>query len=489
MREFRALFTAQCLTVGAASVGSLALGTIIYASTRSPVLSALAMFGGPLIRLAATWFLASASDLLRPRQALTALAIVTVVADGLQAVPGLAWGLRFALLAVPWIVMSATGGAMIALVSDIVPRESFVLARATMNIAVGVTQIAGYGLGGLLLFSLRTSQLFLCAAGAGAVALLVVRSGVGDHPPRASGPAIRRSHTVNRQLLRSPVLRPVLLALWVPNGLVVGCEAMFVPFAGHYAGYLFSATAAGMLLGDVIVGRFVDQRSGDRLVGPLYILLAVPYLVFLTDPAILTAAAAGFVASIGYAASLPLQERLVTHTEPAARGHVLGLNTTAMMAMQGAGAALAGALAQALGATAHSAATAAGVMAAISLVVTASLARGLGRSRPGPVVAGTFHRAGEDPDRKPDDDEIADHLARDHEPGRRGSGGDIAEPDRRERGDREVQRIGPGQRLAEIASVQSGHDDIGAGEQQQEQRNADGDGLASPQPRERGQRD
>jgi predicted MFS family arabinose efflux permease len=382
MREFRALFAAQCLTVAAASVGSLALGTTIYASTRSPVLSALAMFGGPLIRLAATWFLASASDLLRPRQALTVMAVVTVAADGLQAVPDLAWGFRFALLALPWIVMSATGGSMIALVSDIVPRESFVLARSTMNIAVGVTQIAGYGLGGLLLLSLRTGQLFVCAAGTGAVALLIVRFGVGDHPPRAAGPAIRRSHTVNRHLLRSPVLRPVLLALWMPNGLVVGCEAMFVPFAGHHAGYLFSATAGGMLLGDVLVGRFVDQRIRDRLIEPLYILLAAPYLAFLIDPAVVTAAAAGFVASIGYSASLPLQERLVTHTEQAARGQVLGLNTAGMMAMQGVGAALAGTLAQALGATAHSAATAAGIMAAMSLAVTASLAPGLSRSRP-----------------------------------------------------------------------------------------------------------
>lgn len=382
MREFRALFVTQCLTVGAASVGSLALGTIIYTSTGSPVLSALAMFGGPLVRLVATWFLASASDLLRPRQALTALAVVTVAADGLQAVPDLAWGFRFALLALPWIVMSATGGSMIALVSDIVPRESFVFARSTMNIAVGVMQIAGYGLGGLLLLSLRTSQLFMCAAGAGAVALLIVRSGVGDHPPRAAGPTIRRSQTVNRQLLRSPILRPVLLALSVPNGLVVGCEAMFVPFAGHHAGYLFSATAAGMLLGDILVGRFLDQRIRDRLVEPLCILLAAPYVVFLIDPTVVTAAAVGFVASIGYSASLPLQERLVTHTDPAARGQVLGLSNTVMMAMQGIGAVLAGTLAQALGATAHSAATAAGIMAATSLAVTASLAAGLRRSRP-----------------------------------------------------------------------------------------------------------
>ena len=73
MREFRALFVTQCLTVGAASVGSLALGTIIYTSTGSPVLSALAMFGGPLIRLVATWFFAAASDL---QSALPAIALV-----------------------------------------------------------------------------------------------------------------------------------------------------------------------------------------------------------------------------------------------------------------------------------------------------------------------------------------------------------------------------------------------------------------------------
>jgi predicted MFS family arabinose efflux permease len=382
VREFRALFVTQCLTVGAASVGSLALGTIIYTSTGSAVLSALAMFGGPLVRFVATWFLGSASDLLRPRQALTAAAVVTVAADGLQAIPDLAWGFRFVLLSLPWIVMSATAGSMIALVSDIVPRENFVFARATMNIAVGVMQIVGYGLGGILLLSLRASQLFICAAGAGALALLVVRSGVGDHPPRAAGPPIRRSRAVNRQLLRSPVSRPILLALSVPNGLIVGCEAMFVPFAGHRAGYLFCATAAGMLLGDILVGRFLDERRRDRLIGPLRILLAAPYLVFLTDPAVGTAAAIGFVASIGYAASLPLQERLVTHTDPAARGQVLGVSSTAMMAMQGVGAVVAGALAQALGATASSAATAAAIMAAAALVVTVSLTPGLRRSAP-----------------------------------------------------------------------------------------------------------
>jgi predicted MFS family arabinose efflux permease len=137
-----------------------------------------------------------------------------------------------------------------------------------------------------------------------------------------------------------------------------------------------------MLLGDILVGRFLDERRRDRLLGPLCILLAAPYLVFLADTAVGTAAAIGFVASIGYAASLTLQERLVTHTDPAAHGQVLGVSSTAMMAMQGVGAVVAGALAQALGATASSAATAEAIMAAAALVVTASLTPGLRRSAP-----------------------------------------------------------------------------------------------------------
>ena len=48
--EFRVLFTTTSLNVGAGSVGSLALGTLVYAETGSPLLSAFVMFGGPLVR-------------------------------------------------------------------------------------------------------------------------------------------------------------------------------------------------------------------------------------------------------------------------------------------------------------------------------------------------------------------------------------------------------------------------------------------------------
>jgi MFS family permease len=385
--EFRGLFIAQCLTVAASSVSNLALGTLTYAGTGSALLTSLALFGGPLIRLVASWFLVSLSDLLRPRTALLLVAIVSATSSGLQAIPVLPWWARVILLALPWLTMAATGGSMLGLVSDILPDDSYIFGRATLNIAVGVMQIAGYGFGGLLLLALSTTGLFIVAASASAVGAVVVLIAVRDHPPRAttSNPFLR-SHRVNSQLLGSRLLRPVFFALWIPNGLIVGCESLFIPYAGASAGLLFAATAAGMLLGDVSIGRFVRHSTRIRLVEPLRILLAAPYLLFLLHPALPAALVIGFVASIGYAASLPLQERLITHTSNDIRGQVLGLNATGLLGMQGVGAALAGSLTQVLGFRGAAVGTAMGILAIASLVVIFLLIPGLRRSRP-PLAA------------------------------------------------------------------------------------------------------
>jgi predicted MFS family arabinose efflux permease len=102
------------------------------------------------------------------------------------------------------------------------------------------------------------------------------------------------------------------------------------------------------------------------------LLLAVPYLIFALHPAFPVALAAVTLASIGFAASLLLQERLMALTPAEVHGQALGLQSAGMMAMQGVGAALAGTVAQ------HtSPATAMAVMAVASVAVTVALAPGL----------------------------------------------------------------------------------------------------------------
>ncbi|CCH76698.1 Integral membrane protein [Nostocoides japonicum T1-X7] len=381
--EFRRLFAVRVATMASVVLGGLGLGVVMFDATGSPVLTALAMFGGPLVTLATSSFLLASSDLLRPRTAIVAVTATAGVTDLGQLIPGLAWGWRFALLAAGYVVVAATSGTVIALLADIVPPDGFVLARSTMNMLVGGIQVIGNGVGALLLLHVAPTGLFWISSTAAFAAALLARFGLADHPPRASGKVVARTRAVNRVLLGSRTLRPVLLTMWVPNGLIVGCEALFVPYAHARAGLLFAAAAAGMLLGDLLMGRFVPPPRRDRLVEPLRLLLAIPYLGFFLVPAPFWASLLGFLASVGYSASLPLQERIVRLTDPTHRGQAFGLAQTGMMVGQSIGAVGAGAVAQWVGRGTAGVGLTMGVFAVLSLATTLSLTPGLRRSREG----------------------------------------------------------------------------------------------------------
>ncbi len=160
--------------------------------------------------------------------------------------------------------------------------------------------------------------------------------------------------------------------MWVPNGLIVGCEALFVPYAPGSASVLFMAAALGMLTGDIVTGRLIPPRSRERLLTPLRLLLALPILLFALPLPPPVAALAVAASAIGFSSGLMLQERLVKLTPEDVRGQALGLQSAGLLAMQAAGATIAGTVAQFL-----PAAAAMTVMAVASLVVTIALTAGL----------------------------------------------------------------------------------------------------------------
>ncbi|MEU8297867.1 MFS transporter [Micromonospora sp. NPDC048909] len=382
-REFRNLFLANCAGIAAHTTSALALGALTYASTGSALLTALSMFGAPLAGVLGSLTLLSAADSLPPRRALTLTALLVAAGAAVQAVPGLPLWARFAIIFVSAYVGSITGGARWALLTDIVPANAYVLARATMNTSVGVMQIAGFGLAGALLVWLSPYQVFLLAAALRAVAAAVGWFGLAERPVRVTErTTITRTLRVNRELWAHPGRRSLLLNLWVPNGLIVGCEALFVPYAGDRAGFLFAAAALGMLTGDVVVGRFLTAARRERWIPALRLLLAVPYLVFLLSPPLPVAMLVALVASVGFAAALPLQERLIAHSPPEARGQVLGLHQNGMLAGQAVCAALAGAVADLVPTY-----SAVALLAGASLAATVALTPGLRRTAPEAVPA------------------------------------------------------------------------------------------------------
>jgi predicted MFS family arabinose efflux permease len=382
VREFTPFFVSSALQVAGTTVSGLALGTMVFASTNSPLLSALAMFGPSLAQLLGAGTLLSASDRLRPRAALAGLGLVFALGTAVQAVPGLPVWAIFVVVLVLGMIAALGGGVRYGLLNEILHRDGYLLGRSVVSMSHGIVQIFGFALGGLLVTALSARGTLLFGVALFAAAALSARFGLVDRPPRASGRAsVRDTWRDNAVLWAEKSRRYVFLALWVPNGLIVGAESLYIPYAPDRAGYLFAVGAVGMLVGDTIVGRFLPARWRARLAVPMCLLLAVPYLVFAFDPPFAVVVAAIFLATVGYAAGLLLQERLVELTPDELSGHALGLQSSGMLAMQGIGAAVAGLVAELT-----SAATAIAVVAVASAVVTLALAPGLRPSHKIPAV-------------------------------------------------------------------------------------------------------
>lgn len=87
--EYTPLFASFTVHVSAQTIGALALGTLVYDATRSPLLSALSMFGGSFAQMIGALTLLSAADRLPPRNALACMALVFAAGTAAMAVPGL----------------------------------------------------------------------------------------------------------------------------------------------------------------------------------------------------------------------------------------------------------------------------------------------------------------------------------------------------------------------------------------------------------------
>lgn len=370
--EFTPFFSSLVLQNGAMALSGLAIATLVYRRTESPLLSALAMFGPALAQLLGATTVLSAADRLRPRAAIVGTTIVFAATTALLAVPGLPLAIAFALLFLQGVVASLAAGVRLGLLHEILPADAFVLGRSVAGMAGSGVQILAYALGAGLVVLLTPRATLLVGAALFAGSALTA-SLLSERVARASGSAsVRMTWRLNRRLLGSSSRLPFYLALWVPNGLIVGAESLFVSLAPRFAGVLFACAAAGTLFGSVVVGRFLTTHHRARLGPPLRLLLAGPYALFAFGLPLPLAAVAVFAASIGFASSLVLQEQLMERTPPEDAGHALGLVSSGTLAMQGIGAAVAGALAEVV-----SPAVAMTLVATASVAVTMALAPGL----------------------------------------------------------------------------------------------------------------
>lgn len=391
MRSYRTLFRTPEFTpfllsfaafAAAQTIGALALGTLVFRATGSPLLSAVSMFGPQVAQLVGAAFLLSGADRLPPRAILSGLGLAYAAGTAVLALPGLPVAAVFAVVLAQGLIASLGGGVRSALLNEILSKDGYVLGRSVFNMLWGLMQVVGFATGGALLTLLTPRTCLLLAAALYVLSALGTRLGLTARPPRSAGrPSVSATWRTNALLWSSRPRRLTYLGLWIPNGLVIGCESLYVSYDPGAAGTLFACGALGMFVGDMTVGRLVPPAVRPRLATPLRLLLAVPYLFFFLRPGAALSSVAAVVASVGFGAGLVLQERLMSHTPDDLAGQALGLHFVGMSALQGLSAALAGAVAQLT-----SPAVAMTVLAVGSVTVTLTLAA-LGRREERPPAA------------------------------------------------------------------------------------------------------
>jgi MFS family permease len=374
--EFRVLFAGFTLYVLGFEFEILGLSVLVFAQTHSSFLTALAFSLGFAPQAVGGALFSSLADRLPPR---------LVIGSGLliRAVPGIVIGLfpglpipvMLALVAAAAAIAPVFSAAVSGLLPDVLTGDRYVLGRSVFNLTGSGTQILGLGLAGAILAAVPARWLLLAAGGSLIAAAALARFGLhrraartaqapqaprapqeaqAPHPARRSRGVVRATFAGNIALLTNPSVRGLLLVQWLPAWCAAGAESLIVPYTGSLgrpasgAAPLLAAVPAGMLLGEVVTGRFLRPATRRRLAFPLAVLTGLPLLAFFFRPPLTTAAAVLLVSGLGFAYQLGLQQAFLDSVPERLRGQAFGLYTTGAMGGQGLGPMVAGVLASAL---------------------------------------------------------------------------------------------------------------------------------------------
>ncbi|MEW2507900.1 MFS transporter [Amycolatopsis sp. NPDC047767] len=368
--EFRALWSAEMLSVFGDQVARVALALLVFARTNSAVLAALtyaltfvpAILGGLLLSGLADRF---------PRRT------VIVVADAgrgclaaAMAVPGVPLPVLWGLIGLLTVVGAPFKAAQLALITNVLPKDALQAGQAVRQVGSQIAQVAGFGLGGVLVLALGTTASLALNAATFFVSAAIVRVWVRS----------RSAPTTDQNAEDSvPAGRPDgrLIAIFMLaglTGLLVVPEGLAAPFASAAGvasfgvGLLMAADPVGSAVGGWWAARRpVEVSSAWRPVIVPAVLAGVPLGLCAVLPGAWWAAALWAISGILSTIYLVRMVAAVGQLVPnARRGAVMGRLSTCLYTSQGVAILCGGVVADQVGpATAVALAGAAAIFCAV----------------------------------------------------------------------------------------------------------------------------
>lgn len=356
VREFRALWFAQLLSLIGDQLAIVALTWLVFRASDSPFLAAAAyaisflpwVIGGPL--------LSGLADRLPRREVMVVCDAARAGLMLVMAIPGMPIWSLCVLLFTTELLSPPFSAARAALMPDVLPGDRYVVGTAVNNITIQTGQVIGFATAGAVVAVLDPSGALAVNAATFLVSGVLLASQVTSRPAarndaRPLGSSVADALAGLRLIAGNPRLR-TLTALALLSALYIVPEGLAAPYAtalgggSRAAGVLLAAGPFGAAMGAFVFSRYVSPSDRLRMMGPLAVLSCASLVACVFRPGLLGSLAIFALSGAASAYQLAANAAFVTAVPAASRGQAFGLVTASMTVSQGFAIVLAGAVAE-----------------------------------------------------------------------------------------------------------------------------------------------
>ncbi|MGP7998802.1 MAG: MFS transporter [Streptosporangiaceae bacterium] len=354
--EFRALWSAQIVSVIGDQLARVAITLLVFDRTHSALLAAIAYTASVVPSFVGGVALAGLADRWPRRRVMIACDLIRVALVGLMTLPSLSVGVLVLLLFLVTMVGAPFSSARAALYPDILAGDRYVLGTAVTQTTIQFAQVIGFASGGaaVAFLGVRASLLadavtFMVSA---VIAWLWVRARPAAQPRRQlAGPGASGIRAGLRLVFTSTALLVPMLFGWlsafynVPEGIAAPLGRNLG--GGDVAvGLILAAGAFGASVGGLLFGRLVMPRQRLRWMSPLAVLSCAVLILFALRPPLVLALLILTVSGVCGCYQLAASAAFVRATPGGQRSQAFGLAQGGMNLGQGVAMIMAGAAAQ-----------------------------------------------------------------------------------------------------------------------------------------------
>ena len=352
IREFRALWLAELLSVAGDQLARIGLALLVYRHTGSAGWTALTYALTFLPALVGGVLLSPLADRFPRRELMAGVDVARAVVAGAMAIPGLPLPVLLVLVFVLTLGGAPFKAAQQALLPTVLEGDRYVTGLSLRTVTNQFAQVGGFLGGGALLVALDPHVMLGLNAATFAVAAVLVVTGV-RHRPVPSAPESRERSTGTARLIWQDHRLRALIALSWTIGIFTIPEGLAAPYADTLGvaavgvGLLMAADPAGSIVGAWLVPKLPRDRR-PALTTWLAVAAGVPLvLCFFQPPLVLVVLLWAISGACATAYLILAQAAFVVGVPDHRRGAAAGLAGAGVLSSQGVAVLAGGVLADA----------------------------------------------------------------------------------------------------------------------------------------------